>query len=393
MKNKKTPPQKLNLDELRSEIDGIDSEILNLIAKRINTVSKVATYKHENGIPVYFPEREQDLLENRKQQAQKLGISGTLVEEVLRRIIKESYTNESKIGFKKTGPANKEITIIGGNNGMGKFFYDYFKLSQYKVNIIDKGDWDNLEEYVKNSSLVLVAVPINITNEIILRLKDKLPKECILADVTSTKSDPLAQMLLVHKGPVVGFHPMFGPSSKVMAKQVVVICPGRMTEKYQWLLDQLSIWGAVLLNATEKEHDHSMAIIQALRHLATFVYGYNLKEEKVPLDRILEFSSPIYRLELSMVGRLFAQDPELYADIIFSSKEVTNLVQNLIKRFQEIEKILTTKNKSEFKNKFVEISHWFDQYAVKFLDESSYMLEKVHEQFVPSPVELSKKRK
>ncbi|MDI8296325.1 hypothetical protein MJI53_23840, partial [Salmonella enterica subsp. enterica serovar Anatum] len=42
-------------------------------------------------------------------------------------------------------------------------------------------------------------------------------------------------------------------------------------------------------------------------------------EENVQLEQLLALSSPIYRLELAMVGRLFAQDPQLYADIIMSS--------------------------------------------------------------------------
>lgn len=50
-----------------------------------------------------------------------------------------------------------------------------------------------------------------------------------------------------------------------------------------------------------------MAFIQALRHFATFAYGLHLAEENVQLEQLLALSSPIYRLELAMVGRLFAQ--------------------------------------------------------------------------------------
>jgi chorismate mutase/prephenate dehydrogenase len=50
-----------------------------------------------------------------------------------------------------------------------------------------------------------------------------------------------------------------------------------------------------------------MAFIQALRHFATFAYGLHLAEENVRLEQLLALSSPIYRLELAMVGRLFAR--------------------------------------------------------------------------------------
>ena len=53
----------------------------------------------------------------------------------------------------------------------------------------------------------------------------------LLADLTSVKRAPLAKMLEVHKGAVVGLHPMFGPDIASMAKQVVVRCDGRFSER------------------------------------------------------------------------------------------------------------------------------------------------------------------
>ena len=34
----------------------------------------------------------------------------------------------------------------------------------------------------------------------------------------------------------------------------------------QWLLEQLAVWGNVLVEATAEEHDRMMGIVQALRH-------------------------------------------------------------------------------------------------------------------------------
>ena len=65
----------------------------------------------------------------------------------------------------------------------------------------------------------------------------------LLADLTSVKRVPLTKMLDVHKGAVVGLHPMFGPDIASMAKQVVVCCDGRFSERYEWLLEQNSNLG------------------------------------------------------------------------------------------------------------------------------------------------------
>ncbi len=56
--------------------------------------------------------------------------------------------------------------------------------------------------------------------------------------------------------------------------------------------------------------------------------------------QLLALSSPIYRLELAMVGRLFAQDPQLYADIIMSSERNLALIKRYYKRFGEAIELL-----------------------------------------------------
>ncbi|MCM2995862.1 prephenate dehydrogenase/arogenate dehydrogenase family protein, partial [Stenotrophomonas maltophilia] len=125
------------------------------------------------------------------------------------------------------------------------------------------------------------------------------------------------------------------PDSGSLAKQVVVYCDGRQPEAYQWFLEQIQVWGARLHRISAVEHDQNMAFIQALRHFATFAYGLHLAEENVRLEQLLALSSPIYRLELAMVGRLFAQDPQLYADIIMSSENNLALIKRYYQRFGE----------------------------------------------------------
>ncbi len=124
-----------------------------------------------------------------------------------------------------------------------------------------------------------------------------------------------------------------------------------------------------------------MSIIQALRHFETFVYGCHLRAENVDLETVLQFSSPIYRLELGMVGRLFAQNPNLYADIIFSSKEGHALASRYHKRFGEAVDLLEKGDVESFSKQFLQVQEWFGDLGSRFLKESSFMLEKVYEKY------------
>jgi chorismate mutase/prephenate dehydrogenase len=200
-----------------------------------------------------------------------------------------------------------------------------------------------------------------------------------LLDLTSVKNKPLQAMLAAHHGPVVGLHPMFGPDVGSLAKQVVVYCDGRYPHAYQWLLEQLQVWGAKLHRSNAVEHDRNMAFIQALRHFATFAYGVHLAEENVQLDQLLALSSPIYRLELAMVGRLFAQDPRLYADIIMSSEDNLALIKRYYKRFGEAIILLEQNDKQAFVQSFQKVEHWFGDYAERFQAESCSLLRQAND--------------
>jgi chorismate mutase/prephenate dehydrogenase len=111
-----------------------------------------------------------------------------------------------------------------------------------------------------------------------------------------------------------------------------------------------------------------------MRHFTSFVYGQHLAAENPDLEQLLEFSSPIYRLELAMVGRLFAQDSALYADIIFSSTENRAMLSRYLSRFEHANKMLLDGDRAGFITSFNQVSDWFGDYSEQFLVESRNLL-------------------
>lgn len=52
----------MNLNEIRTQIDTMDKEILELFQKRMNLCKEVAAYKKENNLPIFQEEREAQIL-------------------------------------------------------------------------------------------------------------------------------------------------------------------------------------------------------------------------------------------------------------------------------------------------------------------------------------------
>ncbi|MFO7767540.1 MAG: chorismate mutase [bacterium] len=85
------------LDPIREEIDRIDEEILHLLNERARKVLKIVEIKGELGLPVYFPQREDEIL-RLVQDANGGPLSDTAVKRVFERIIDESRRLERTLG-------------------------------------------------------------------------------------------------------------------------------------------------------------------------------------------------------------------------------------------------------------------------------------------------------
>lgn len=367
------------LTPIRNEIDQVDQQLIQLLAKRLELVAEVGKIKLEHGLPLYAPDREAAMIAARRDEAEKQGIPADLIEDVLRRVMRESYISENQHGFKATNPDIQKIVVVGGRGKLGGLFVRYFARSGYYVEVLGGQDWQNAESILNNADVVIVCVPIDKTVQVIEQLQPYLTENMILADLTSVKAQPLAKMLEVHSGAVVGLHPMFGPDIASMAKQVVACCNGRFADRYQWLLEQIRLWGAKIEQIDAIEHDHSMTYIQALRHFSTFAYGLHLSRQPVKLSQLLALSSPIYRLELAMIGRLFAQDGALYADIIADKPENLSVIEALQQSFSDSLNFFKQGDKQGFIETFEQVHRWFGDYSEQFLKESRNLLQQAND--------------
>jgi chorismate mutase len=84
------------LDELRKQIDEIDSEILKLLGKRIAVVNEVAKYKVANKIPFLDLKRKKEILDDKIKRAKGGNIPEDFVKKIFETIHDFSLKMESK---------------------------------------------------------------------------------------------------------------------------------------------------------------------------------------------------------------------------------------------------------------------------------------------------------
>lgn len=373
-----------NQDQLktqRKKIDEIDEKILDLLKERNSVSRDVVKKKIESQLPIFVATRELEKTRAFRKKAESRNLDPDWAEDFLRMIMASSRASQSNETFPRATRDPKHILFVGGEGGMGTLYRSIANRSNHHTYSIDKGNWYELDAIAPKIDIAIVTVPINVTENVIERLSAKLKPETILADFTSNKEKPLSAMIKHHSGPVLGLHPMHGPDVPNLSKQLMVVCPAREAEKSQWFIEQCKLWGMRIVEAEPEKHDDVMHLVQGLRHYVALLHGSFMKVHDLKPKDMLDYSSPIYRAELMMTGRIFAQDAELYADIVFANKERRELLLRFFKHHQQLARMVEADDKKGFVKEFEEVTDFFGSFAIQALEESGYLINRLADRF------------
>jgi len=365
----------------RARIDAIDEQILDLLQQRNELAAEVIATKIEAGLPIFVPEREQEKVVAFRAAAEVRGLDLDWAEDFLRMVMSASRARQSTADFPRSTPDSKTILLVGGRGQLGSLYCGMFKASGHQVRVLDQDDWDQAEELTTGIDAVIVAVPIRVTKAVIQKLAPLLGPDVLLADFTSHKAEPLAEMLAAHPGPVVGLHPMHGPDLDNLSKQLVIVCPGRCAVDSAWLLDQFRLWGLRISELEPDRHDKVMHMVQGLRHFVAVLHGSFMRSSGLTPGDILDLSSPIYRAELMMTGRIFAQNAELYADIVFSDEERRQMLLDFFDHHGRLAELVRQNDKDAFIREFESIGEFFGDFARQAMEESGYLIHRLSDRF------------
>lgn len=267
------------------------------------------------------------------------------------------------------------VGVIGGMGEMGSLFARFFRERGFRVAVSDRDtEFDNLQ-LVQMSDIVIVAVPLHVTVDVIQGLVPHLLPEQLLMDLSSLKAVPLREMLR-SRASVIGLHPMFGGRISSFHGQTLVACPARV-DPAAW--DQLkglfTREGIRVKETSGEEHDRMMAIIQVLFHLTTMLTGRVLRDMGVDIAETLEYTSPSYRLEINTIGRMFAQSGALYSAITQLNPATADILHHLIKGLRCYETWYASGNLNAFIEDFRLSAEHLGDFCREAYKESSAILD------------------
>ncbi len=201
---------------------------------------------------------------------------------------------------------------------------------------------ERLAPIVKNADVVVLCVLASAMREVCAMIGPLLEPWQVLSDITSVKVQPMLMMERYHSGPVVGTHPLFGPSpSKGSTGQMpVTITPSLRTHEAPEGPDDMHVSivqeehirkvetifeliGATTFRATANEHDRSMAAIQGLNYISTVAYFATLAHD----ESLIPYVTPSFRRRMEASRSLLDADGKLFMGMFEANPHSQEMVR------------------------------------------------------------------
>lgn len=200
-----------------------------------------------------------------------------------------------------------------------------------------------LEEAVKKSDLIYVAIPVDATLQVMQTIMDLVTDRQIVADAGSTK-EALCASLANHpmRSRFVATHPMWGteysgPEAAVrnaFAGRACVICEKEKSD--QQAVDTVEkIYrelGMHILYMNARDHDMHTAYISHISHITSFALANTVLEKEKEDNAIFELASAGFESTV----RLAKSNPSMWAPIFMQNRE--NILDVLNEHISQLRK-------------------------------------------------------
>ncbi|EJL73028.1 prephenate dehydrogenase [Chryseobacterium populi] len=254
------------------------------------------------------------------------------------------------------------VGLIGGSialklreKGIADFIYGIDNSSRHldealHLKIIDaKVD---LEYGIKNSDLVIIAIPVDSARKILLEVLDLISENQTVMDAGSTKAG-IVNIVKDHpnRSRFVAFHPMWGTENSGPKSAVAESFSGKagvICNKEESADDALGTVEKIvegldmhLIYMNAEDHDVHTAYISHISHITSYALANTVLEKEREEDTIFQLASSGF----SSTVRLAKSHPEMWVPIFKQNKEnVLDVLNEHISQLRKFKAALEKEN-------------------------------------------------
>jgi prephenate dehydrogenase len=208
-----------------------------------------------------------------------------------------------------------------------------------------------LDEAIKNSDVIMLAIPVDSIVKILPGILDKIDKQ-IVVDLGSTKEQLLS---IVKEHPkrrrLVATHPMWGteysgPQAAVhgaFENTAVIICNPNESDAdaLAWTKSMYQKIGMHLLEMDAVSHDLHAAYVSHISHITSFALANTVLEKEKEDEAIFELASAGF----ASTVRLAKSNPSMWVPIFMQNREnVLDVLNEHISQLRKFKSCLEKEN-------------------------------------------------
>lgn len=312
------------LTRLRTELDGVDAQLIAAVARRQQIVAEIGRIKHAAGKQLRDYQREREVLKHVRHRAQAASLEPELAENVLKLLIEASLTTQERDRLTLDAHGDgRHALVFGGNGQMGQWFVRFLAAQGFGVQVVDpSGAPDGFEaltdwtEAALMADVLVLATPMRQTAPLLERLVALQPAGLIF-DIASIKA-PLVTALTAAAASglkLCSLHPMFGPATALLSdRHVVYIDLGNA----QAVAEAKALFAPTMAqscDATLAEHDQLAAWVLGLSHALNIAFFDALSQSGIAAERLAQISSTTFERQYQVASAVAGEAPKLYHDI------------------------------------------------------------------------------
>ena len=251
-----------------------------------------------------------------------------------------------------------KILILGAGK-MGSFFVDLLCLEhetavydidpkrlRFMYNTQRFTDISEIDAFAPE--LVINAVTLKYTIDVFQQVIPHLPKNCILSDIASVKTN-LQEFYEKTGMPYVSTHPMFGPTfanlGQLSNENAIIITEGDFIGRI-FFKDLYARLGLHVHEYTFDEHDKTVAYSLAIPFVSTFVFAAVMKHQDAP--------GTTFKRHMKIAKGVLGEDDTLLREILFNPR-TGNQVSKIRSELKELLEIIDKKDEEGFNQYLMKI--------------------------------------
>jgi chorismate mutase/prephenate dehydrogenase len=338
-----------NLDGLRERIRGLDLEIVERAAKRVELARLVGEIKRQQNLSTVDYAQERVVLDRARVLAEENGLDPAVAEDLFAGLIRASVTAQDEDNLRVAAMGvGKRAVVVGGAGRMGRWLVRFLSAQGYSTVSLDPATASDenalAREILLQAELIICSTPPAATAAVYSEWNTK-PPAGLVVDIASIKTPLIEPIRALQRAGarVASIHPMFGPSAVLLREADVVICDTGNPETDSQVEDLFRPTTAHIVHLPLADHDRIMADLLSLAHATAISFALALPDTGHPVR-----STTFQALE-SLATAVVRESPDVYYEIQAMNPHSAGTLERLRTALDRIITTITSRDAEGFR--------------------------------------------